>query len=60
MALVLNYSLKLDGYVKFDPIAQLWPCYCLIAISFIFFAAAVLIFISTMCNEFSMIDEING
>ena len=59
MSLVLNYCLKLDNFLNFDPIAQLWHCCCLIAITFIFFSASVLIFISTMCNEFTMIDDID-
>ena len=57
MSLILNYCLKNDGLVNFDVIAQLWPCYGLIALTFIFFAGAFLLFISTLCNEFSVNEE---
>jgi len=45
--------LQADNYVKFDVIALLWPCYGLIALTFIFFAGSLLLFISTACNQFS-------
>lgn len=48
--LAFNFSLKADELINFDVIAILWPCYGLIALSFIFFAASFLLFISSACN----------
>jgi hypothetical protein len=48
--IVLNFSLQADNLVNFSPIALLWPCYGLIAISFLFFAVSLLLFINAACS----------
>jgi hypothetical protein len=60
IALVINYSIRHDGYANLDMISHLWPCYGLIAMTFVFFAAGVLLFISTACNHFTGKDEDDG
>ena len=45
--------MKMDEFINFDIIAVLWPCYGLIAMTFIFFAASFLLFISSTCTQFS-------
>lgn len=53
ICLVVNYCIRRDGYANLDVIAHLWPCYGLIALSFVLFAAGILLFISTACNHFT-------
>lgn len=57
VVLILNFSLRADDYVTFDVIALLWPCYGLIALTFIFFAASLLLFVSSACNQMTSLDE---
>ena len=57
IVLVFNYSIRFDGYAIMDVIAHLWPCYGLIAMNFVFFAAGLLLFISTGCNHFTGDDD---
>lgn len=56
-ALIINYSIKEDSYAEMDVISHLWPCYGFIAMTFIFFAAALLLFISTACSHFTGDDD---
>ncbi len=60
IALVINYSIRYDGFAKLDVISHLWPCYGLIAMTFVFLAAGILLFISTACNHFTGEDEDDG
>lgn len=57
LILILNFSLRADEYVSFEVIALLWPCYGLIALTFIFFAASLLLFVSSACNQMTSMDE---
>ena len=57
IALVVNYSVRQDAYATLDVIAHLWPCYAMIAMNFVFFAAGLLLFISTGCNHFTGEDD---
>jgi hypothetical protein len=57
IALIVNYSVREDKYGQMEVIAHLWPCYGLIALTFVFFAAGTLIFMSTACNHFTGDDD---
>jgi hypothetical protein len=57
VALLLNFSIKLDHYYDFDIIALLWPCYGYIAISFIFLIGSILLFIGAACNSLTNPDN---
>ena len=43
-----------------EPIVHFWPCYGMIAMTFVFFAAGVLLFISTACSHFTGEDDDDG
>ena len=51
--LVINLSLSYDSFFDFDSVALLWPCYGLLALTFIFFIAALLLFLGSACSSFS-------
>ena len=53
IALIVNFSIREDGYAHLDAIVHFWPCYGLISITFVFFAAGILVFISTACSYFT-------
>jgi hypothetical protein len=53
IGLVVTLSLKADGFLKLEPIALLWSCYGLIALTLLFFAATLLLFIGIACNQVS-------
>ena len=55
--LIVNFSVRGDGYAQFDAIALLWPCYGFIALTFIFFAASLMLFISSACNQLTGQEE---
>lgn len=50
---MLNFCLQADALVSFTPVALLWPCYGLIALTFLFFAVSLLLFISAACSQFT-------
>jgi hypothetical protein len=58
--LIVNFSINEDGYAKLDIITQLWPCFGMIAMTFVFFASGILLFISTACNHFTGDEDDDG